>query len=185
MGTIFLVMNKSQERRFLAVTRNWLPPWSWGHKSDGRLEIWCSIQVSLHRDPPEVGLVEKLSWHLYWWVELGLPSLHRECYLTLWLYWWWRNHKNFRFCPIAETDFHHLGRPTNVSVDLFYACECFCMVYPLKSGEVTTWICISGGTACCIPYIESATALTDYYYYYRAKSFLLKNLKKYVGLLMA
>ena len=26
----------------------------------------------------EVGLVEKLSGSLYWWVELGVPSLHRE-----------------------------------------------------------------------------------------------------------
>ena len=36
-------------------------------------------KVSLHREPPEVGLVEKLSGSLYWWVELGLQSLHREC----------------------------------------------------------------------------------------------------------
>ena len=25
---------------------------------DGRLQILCSIQVSLHREPPEVGLVK-------------------------------------------------------------------------------------------------------------------------------
>ena len=31
---------------------------------------------SPHRKPPEVGLVEKLSGSLYWWVELGVPSLH-------------------------------------------------------------------------------------------------------------
>ena len=32
------------------------------------------VQVSLHREPPEVGLGEKLSGSLYWWV--GVPSLH-------------------------------------------------------------------------------------------------------------
>ena len=42
-------------------------------------QIRYSIQVSLHREPPEVGLLEKLSGSLYWWVELGVPSLHREC----------------------------------------------------------------------------------------------------------
>ena len=35
------------------------------------------------KEPPEVGLVEKLSGSLYWWVELGVPSLHGECYRTL------------------------------------------------------------------------------------------------------
>ena len=29
--------------------RNWLLPWNWGQKSDGRLQIWYSIQV---REPP-------------------------------------------------------------------------------------------------------------------------------------
>ena len=38
---------------------------------------------SLHREPPEVGLVKKLSGSLYSWVELGMPSQHRECYRTL------------------------------------------------------------------------------------------------------
>ena len=33
-----------------------------------------SIQLSLHREPPEVGLVEAES--LYRWVELGMLSLH-------------------------------------------------------------------------------------------------------------
>ena len=32
------------------------------------------IQVSLHREPPEVGLVEKLTGSLYWWVELCVPT---------------------------------------------------------------------------------------------------------------
>ena len=35
------------------------------------------IQVSLHREPPEVGLVEQLTGNLYWWVELCVPILHR------------------------------------------------------------------------------------------------------------
>ena len=36
------------------------------------------MQVSLHREPPEVGLVEKLTRSLYWWVEQYVPTLHRE-----------------------------------------------------------------------------------------------------------
>ena len=36
-----------------------------GQKSDGRLQIWRSIQVSLHKEPPEVGLVKKLTGSLY------------------------------------------------------------------------------------------------------------------------
>ena len=41
---------------------------------------------SRHREPPGVGLGEKFSGSLYWWVELGVPSLHRECYRTLCLF---------------------------------------------------------------------------------------------------
>ena len=37
----------------------------------------------LHREPPEFGLVEKLSRSLYWWVELCVPFLHRVWYCTL------------------------------------------------------------------------------------------------------
>ena len=100
--------------RFLVGARNWLPLWNkgqksdgrlqiwcsilplWnkGQKSDGRLQIWCSIQVSLHKEPPEVGLVKKLTGSLYWWVEQCVPTLHRECYRTLWL---WINRKKRRF----------------------------------------------------------------------------------------
>ena len=29
------------------------------------------MQVSLHREPPEVGLVEKVSGSLYWWALAG------------------------------------------------------------------------------------------------------------------
>ena len=37
--------------------------------------VWTKpILVSLHREPAEVGLVEKLSESLDWWVELGVPS---------------------------------------------------------------------------------------------------------------
>ena len=35
---------------------------------------------TLYREPPEVGLVEKLTGSLYWWVEHYIPTLHRECY---------------------------------------------------------------------------------------------------------
>ena len=82
---IIIIMKKiARNDFFFAGARNWLPLWKWGQKSDGILQIWCSIQVSHHREPPEVGLVVKLSGSLYWWVELGVPSLHRECYCTLW-----------------------------------------------------------------------------------------------------
>ena len=42
-----------------------------------------SIQESLHREPPEVRLVEKLTGSLYWWAEQCVPTLHRECCHTL------------------------------------------------------------------------------------------------------
>ena len=41
--------------------RNWLPLWNKGQKSDDRLQIWCSIQLSLHKEPPEVVLVKKVN----------------------------------------------------------------------------------------------------------------------------
>ena len=37
------------------------------------------LQVSLHRESPEVGLVKKLTGSLCWWVEQHVPTLHREC----------------------------------------------------------------------------------------------------------
>ena len=40
------------------------------------------MMISRHREPSEVRLVEMLSGSLYWWVELCVPSLHRECYST-------------------------------------------------------------------------------------------------------
>ena len=78
-----IIMNKLQEtavfsgRQKLTSTMK-LKPEKWWYTSN-----WCSTQVSLHREPPEVGLVEKLSGTLYWWVELGVPSLYRECYHSL------------------------------------------------------------------------------------------------------
>ena len=35
-----------------------------------------AVYVSLHREPSEVGLVEKLFGSLYWWVELGMGLSH-------------------------------------------------------------------------------------------------------------
>ena len=81
---LLLLWINCKKRRFLAGARNWLPLWNWGQKSDGRLQIWCSIQVSLHREPPEVRLVTNITRCLYWWVKQHVPTLHRECYHTLW-----------------------------------------------------------------------------------------------------
>ena len=50
---------------------------------DFKFDALYRQQVSLHREPPEVMLVEKLSGSLYLWVELGVPSQHKECYRTL------------------------------------------------------------------------------------------------------
>ena len=58
------------------------PETDFHHETEARkvmVDFKCSILVSLHRELPEVGLVEKLSGSLYqWWVELGVPSLHRS-----------------------------------------------------------------------------------------------------------
>ena len=69
---------------FWRAPEHWFPLWNKGQKSYGRLQIWWSIQVSLHRESPEVGLVKKLTGNLHWWVEQCLQTLHRECYRTLW-----------------------------------------------------------------------------------------------------
>ena len=59
-------MNKSQEltifhgHQKLTSAKNFK-----GQKSDGRLQIWCSIQLSLHKEPPEVGIVKMLTGSLY------------------------------------------------------------------------------------------------------------------------
>ena len=80
---IIIIMNKHKKRRFFTCARNWLLLWNKGQKSAGRFQIWCSIQLSLHKEPPEVGLVKKLTGSLYWWVEQCMPTIHRECYHTL------------------------------------------------------------------------------------------------------
>ena len=41
------------------------------------------LQVCLHREPPVIGGVKKLTGSLYWWVEQCVPPLHRECYSNL------------------------------------------------------------------------------------------------------
>ena len=42
--------------------------------------LWqCQDELSLHKDPPEVGLVKKLTGSLYWWEEQCVPTLYREC----------------------------------------------------------------------------------------------------------
>ena len=92
--TLWLWINRNNWR-FFTGARNWLPLRIKGLKSDGRLQIWCSIQLSLHKEPPGVGLVKKLTGSLYWWAEQCVPTLHRECYRTLWLLW--INRKNWRF----------------------------------------------------------------------------------------
>ena len=35
-----------------------------------------ALQESFHRETPEVGLVEKLTGSLYWWVEQCVPTVH-------------------------------------------------------------------------------------------------------------
>ena len=62
---LLLVWINRKNWRFFTGARNWLPLWIKGQKSDGRLQIWCSIQLSLHKEPPEVGLVKKLTGSLY------------------------------------------------------------------------------------------------------------------------
>ena len=55
--------------------------------------------MSLHREPPEVWFIEKLSGSLYWWVKLGVPSQHRECYYTLWF-----QPPNFESCIATNSE---------------------------------------------------------------------------------
>ena len=40
------------------------------------LKLYDLLQVCLHREPPEVGGVKKLSGTLYWWVEQCVPTQH-------------------------------------------------------------------------------------------------------------
>ena len=59
--TLWLLWINRKNWRFFTGARNWLPLRIKGQKSDGRLQIWCSIQLSLHKEPPEVGLVKKVN----------------------------------------------------------------------------------------------------------------------------
>ena len=59
---IIIIMNKSQE---LTVFHGRLPLRIKGQKSYAWLQIWCSIQLSLHKEPPEVRLVKNLTGSLY------------------------------------------------------------------------------------------------------------------------
>ena len=74
-------MNKSQETTVFSGRQKLTSAMKLGQKSDGFDALYR--YVSLYREPPEVGLVEKLSGSLHWWVELCVPTLHRECYRTL------------------------------------------------------------------------------------------------------
>ena len=51
MIMIIIIMNLSQEKTVFGGRQKLLPIWNWGQKSDDKLQIWCSIQVSLHREP--------------------------------------------------------------------------------------------------------------------------------------
>ena len=62
---IIIIKNKSQETMVFHGRQKLIPLWIKGQKSDGRLQVWCSIQLSLHKEPPEVGLVIKLTGSLY------------------------------------------------------------------------------------------------------------------------
>ena len=63
--TLWLVWINRKNWRFFPGARNWLPLRIKGKKSGSRHQIWCSIQLSLHKEPPEVGLVKKLTGSLY------------------------------------------------------------------------------------------------------------------------
>ena len=58
-------MNKSQELTVFHGRQKLTSAMKQRQKSDGRLQILCSIQLSLHKEPTEVGLVKKLTGSLY------------------------------------------------------------------------------------------------------------------------
>ena len=61
---IIIIMNKSQELSVFHRLQKLTSAKIKGQKSDGKLQIWCSIQLSLYKEPPEVGLVKKLTGNL-------------------------------------------------------------------------------------------------------------------------
>ena len=90
---------------------------------DFKFDALYSLQLSLHKEPPEVGLVKKLTGSLYWWVEQCVPNLHRE-WLPHSLILMMKKLKNFQFLLGSRMDFQRLARPRNVSVDLKYDVLC-------------------------------------------------------------
>ena len=79
-----------------------------------------------------------------------VPTLHRECYRTL---WWWRIARISRFCRAAEGYFQRLAGPINVSVDLKYdVLRLWVFVYgiPAWVGRSNYW-----STTVLIDYIET------------------------------
>ena len=73
------------------------------------------IQLSLHKEPPEVGLVKKLTGSLYWWVEQCMPTLHRECYRNYYYYEFILRNDGFWQAP--EIDFRYETKARKVMVD--------------------------------------------------------------------
>ena len=62
---MIIIMNKLQETTIFGGCQKLTSAMKQGQKSDDRLQILCSIQVSLRREPPEVGLVRGLTKSLY------------------------------------------------------------------------------------------------------------------------
>ena len=69
-----IIMNKSQETTVFSSFQKLISAMKLNPEKSMIDFKFYALQVSLHREPPEVGLVEKLSRSLYWWVELGVPS---------------------------------------------------------------------------------------------------------------
>ena len=50
---VIIIMNKSQELTVFQGRQKLTSAENKVQKSDGRLQVWCSIQLSLHKEPPE------------------------------------------------------------------------------------------------------------------------------------
>ena len=61
----YCYMNLSQETTIFGGRQKLTSAMKQSQKSDGRLQNCCSIQLSLHKEHPEVGLVKKLTGSLY------------------------------------------------------------------------------------------------------------------------
>ena len=78
---IIIIMNKLQETMFF----RWAPEIYFRYENKAR-KVMVDFKFDAlyqHREPPEVGLVQTFTGNLYWWVQLCVPTLHRECYCTL------------------------------------------------------------------------------------------------------